>query len=247
MVSYGYVGPPAGHGFEGMQGKQWREPPNLNLNQEGLDGTQAAGACTFVQELIRRRVAGPRITKDEMYDAFLEDVKQGMPLNDAIPMHTPSQGSLRVLTWNVHFFQRGYSGVEHGCNRDEVKATVARLNPDVILIQEGVPGVEELFPNYPYTAVAAEPEVSHTLPDTIKSAPGTRLLASVHSKLPLDDATSVPLGSDTNGNSAYALLSLPGGMKVGFHSVHLSVRCPASVRRMEIEATAAHCLRLKDR
>ena len=78
----------------------------------------AAGASGFAAELVRRSAAGeafPRgaAVKGMMYDAFLGDVERGAAaLNPLVPA-APSPG-LRVVSWNVHFFQRGYSGEEGG-------------------------------------------------------------------------------------------------------------------------------------
>jgi endonuclease/exonuclease/phosphatase family metal-dependent hydrolase len=257
-------------------------------------GMAAAGASGFAAELVRRSAAGeafPRgaAVKGMMYDAFLGDVERGAAaLNPLVPA-APSPG-LRVVSWNVHFFQRGYSGEEGGDNRAEVAAVLAELQPDVILLQELVcpadwlqaggsaadeaPGVELteerkaallqlLDPalGYRYVAVAPEPDC-HVLPESVRCAPGSRLAVGVLSRLPLSDCAAVPLGGDSHGCAARAVVTMPSGgaaeteaelaavgqaLRVALYSVHLSVRCGPELRREEISGVLADAAEWRER
>jgi endonuclease/exonuclease/phosphatase family metal-dependent hydrolase len=46
---------------------------------------------------------------------------------------------LRVMSFNVHFWQRGYSSRLHGDNQEACVEAVRRHQPDVLLLQEVVP------------------------------------------------------------------------------------------------------------
>lgn len=121
--------------------------------------------ASFAAELVRRAAAGEqfprgRSVKTMMYDAFLLDTAAGQRLNELIPPRhippqaalrepSPSPDTLRVVCWNVHFWQRGYSGEVSGDNRGEVSAVISQLQPDVILMQELVCPADWLDPPAP--------------------------------------------------------------------------------------------------
>ena len=255
----------------------------------------AAGASSFAAELVRRSAAGeafPRgaAVKGMMYNAFLADVACGaaalnpsVPARPALGAEPRTHSSLRVVSWNLHFFQRGYSGDEGGDNRAEVAAVLAELQPDVILLQElvcpvehlpaserqqvaeGVPAVdltEErksallqlLDPalGYVHAAVAPEPDC-HVLPESVRCAPGVRLAVGVLSRLPLLDCAAPPLGGDSHGCAARAVVELRAGaaeagaaLRVALYSVHLSVRCDPEVRLQEVSGCVADSERWRE-
>jgi endonuclease/exonuclease/phosphatase family metal-dependent hydrolase len=233
------------------------------------------GSSSFATELARRAAtseAFPRgaSVKTMMYDAYLADIQAGATaLHDQIPTRpaaaasSAAPSSLRVMSYNVHFFQRGYSGEQGGDNRAEVSAVIAELQPDVILLQElccpadwagsedGAAGVDLnaercaallklLNPalGYAYATVAPEPDV-HVLPESLHCAPGVRLAVGVLSRLPLLECAAPPLGGDSNGSAARAVVELRdpsgGSYRLGLYSVHLSVRCPAELRLEEVQ------------
>ena len=110
-------------------------------------------------ELVVLRARGAPFPKGraEMYRAFLRDVKRDAKRNDAIPprprlsprnprlaaLELPKPArrprGLRVMSFNVHFWQRGYSSRLHGDNQEACVEAVRRHQPDVLLLQEVVP------------------------------------------------------------------------------------------------------------
>ena len=110
-------------------------------------------------ELVALRARGALFPKGraEMYRAFLRDVKRDAKRNDAIPprprlsprnprlaaLELPKPArrprGLRVMSFNVHFWQRGYSSRLHGDNQEACVEAVRRHQPDVLLLQEVVP------------------------------------------------------------------------------------------------------------
>ena len=222
----------------------------------------------FVDALIAAETAGrdPPRGKEKMYACFLADVAASVVCNGYIPPHVAASAAsptLRVLSWNVHFWQRGYSGEERGDNRAAINDAVRRLSPDVILLQEVIDptavAVSErqvdrkaqllrcLDPTLGYVhaswALASD---CHVLPASVKAAPGARLGVAILSRLPLLAAAAVPLGdAGSNGHAATAVLALPAPSssplrRLGIYTAHLSVRCPGATRLAEIAGVVQH-------
>lgn len=199
--------------------------------------------------------------KQLMYQCFLDDVAASVPSNAAIPKRngTRPPRTLRVMTFNVHFFQRGYSGEEHGDNRTCINQIVGHLKPDVIFLQEVVAmdvscgdggstvvdaaSIKAIFNpalgyNFATFALASD---CHVLPDSVCCAPGQRLAVAIASRIPLQSCAPVALGGGTNGNAASAVLKIDEGLTLGLYTAHLSVRCAnASTRREEVCGVVAH-------
>ena len=84
--------------------------------------------------------------KDFMYDCFKKDVAAGIAANAEIPRHlafdpATHRSKLRTMTFNVHFFQKGFSGVCLGDATDEVLGVIERVNPDLLMLQEVPPSL----------------------------------------------------------------------------------------------------------
>ena len=209
-------------------------------------------AATFVQHIMdgTKRPAGVPM-KAFMYDCFRHDVARGkLAENPRIPRHdgflagaAPSQ-RLRLVSFNVHFFQMGYSGVELGDSRVPVLALIAELHPDLMLLQE-VP--QSVLPDvtarlaaigFPH-CVAAGSADAHVLDKKLKSFPGERLHVVLASRLPLLSSEAVPM---LDGHAAFAEVDLSAAAtpnarrRLLVYTLHLSVRCEASKRREEVEA-----------
>ena len=235
--------------------RQWRRRARM---EAAAQPPSAAGA--FAQVLIDAAASGtrPAVSKELMYKCFLADVATGA---DAAAV--PPRGAdvaLRILTFNVHFFQRGYAGEEHGPNRGAISDAVRATNPDVVLLQEVTDGDgrsiarnEQLHsvldPALGYTHVAFAPASDcHVLPESVRSAPGARLAVAILSRFPLISAQAVPLGGDSHGSAASVVVALPrvdgasdsAPLRVGLYTVHLSVRCPPGTRLAEIGGVVAH-------
>ena len=186
--------------------------------------------------------------KEFMYESFRRDVSRGITIeNPSIPAHSGVASGgvprrLRLVSFNVHFFQKGYSGVELGDSREEVLKLVADLNPELLLLQE-VP--KSVLPDlYRRLAAIGFPHVvaggsadAHVLADDIASYPGERLHVVLASRLPLHSSTAVPM---LDGHAAFAEVDLssaaPGAPNLLLYTLHLSVRCEASKRMHEVEA-----------
>jgi endonuclease/exonuclease/phosphatase family metal-dependent hydrolase len=207
--------------------------------------------------------------KQLMYECFLADVAASVPANANIPERSAQRTprTLRAVTFNVHFFQRGYSGEEHGDNRACINRIVRRLNPDVIFLQEVVAvgesgegggggsapattvadaaSIQAVFDpalGYDFTTFALASD-NHVLPDSVRCAPGQRLAVAIASRIPLQACSSVALGGGTHGYAASAVLHLENeGLRIGLYTAHLSVRCasPETTRCEEIRTVVAH-------
>jgi len=96
---------------------------------------------------------------------------------------------------------------------------------------------------YNYSVAAGSADV-HTLPATHPRFSNERLHVMLLSKLPLRQASAVPM---LDGNAAFADVHLPAAMtgakedlSVMAYSVHLSVRCKPAKRQREIASVLAH-------
>ena len=114
---------------------------------------------SYTAELVALRARGALFPKGraEMYRAFLRDVQRDTKRNDEIPprprlsprnprlaaLELPKPPrrprGLRVMSFNVHFWQRGYSSRLYGDNQEACVEAVRRHQPDVLLLQEVVP------------------------------------------------------------------------------------------------------------
>lgn len=217
----------------------------------------AAGA--FAQLLIDAAASGtrPAVSKEVMYECFLADIATGADALSVPPR--AADVALRLLTFNVHFFQRGFSGEEHGPNRAAISDAVRATSPDVVLLQEVVSDgasitcdeqlLSVLDPALGYTHVTFAPASDcHVLHESVRSAPGARCAVAILSRLPLISASAVPLGGDSHGSAASAVVALPRAgdasvgapLQVGLYTVHLSVRCPLGTRLAEMSGVVAH-------
>ena len=189
--------------------------------------------------------------KEFFYECFEKDVARGKELeNPRIPKHSAfslspqsSQVPLRLVSFNVHFFQRGFSNVLKGSSHEEVLQILSELNADVLLLQE-VPqsAVADLARRlaamgYPHHVAAGSAD-AHVLSADSAAYPRERLHVMVASRLAMRRSAAVPM---LDGHAAFAELSL--GTHAGalcVYSAHLSVRCDASKRRREMEALLRH-------
>ena len=115
---------------------------------------------SYTAELVALQAQGAPFPKgkgvqEEMYKAFLRDVSRDATRNAAIPSRLSSHGmrlaafnvptpprlprGLRVMSFNVHFWQQGYSNRLRGANQKACVELVRRHAPDVLLLQEVVP------------------------------------------------------------------------------------------------------------
>jgi len=210
----------------------------------------ARPAATFVQWMMDGcppRPVGMRL-KDFMYDCFKRDVSAGQAGNAAIGSHagftanSSSRNTLRVMTFNVHFFQRGFSGVVLGDALDEALSIVARLNPDILMLQEVPPSLLPKLQqrlaalDLPHGVSAGSADV-HILDPSVGVYARERLHVYLASRLPLLHSAAVPM---LDGHAAFAELDLGAGASAYVYSVHLSVRCPGSKRRDEVGAVLQH-------
>jgi endonuclease/exonuclease/phosphatase family metal-dependent hydrolase len=213
------------------------------------------------------------VRKTQMYAAFVKEASMVDSHSRAPPL--PAPGALRMLTWNIHFWRRGYSALELGDNTAEVVACVRSINPDVLLLQEVVDTNNELKVladglGYQVCQLSASPDV-HTLPPDQESYAGERLHVAVLARAgaTVTRREAVPMA----GGSGHASLAVihtggaaptaaertggggndgndgnrpPARRAVAFYSVHLSVRCDAALRRQEIASVVAHSEALTD-
>jgi len=220
-------------------------------------------AAHFVQHLLGGAQRPKDMTmKEFMYECFRRDVARGQRSeNMVIPEHTgilTSVSRLRLLSFNVHFFRSGYSGVELGDSSDEIFAVVKLLNPDLVLLQE-VPAsriaeTEQRLQALGYAYhVAAGSGDAHVLPPTGSFA-HERLHVCIASRLPL--GRKGPVLMDVDGHAAFVEVELPrpvhgeqhrsaqfGGdaqPRLRVYCLHLSVRCDASKRQREVAAVLRH-------
>ena len=180
--------------------------------------------------------------KDFFYECYKSDVEYGAMIeNPAIPRHVqfvPVQAGLRqcsrrlrVVSFNLHFFQEGFSNVLKGSNRATVVGIIQELNADVLLLQElphsAVDDFASELASMGYSHhVAAGSSDAHVLPADSVAYPSERLHVMVASRLPLLHCEAVPM---LDGHAAYAEISLgdavTGTAALQPYSAHLSVRC----------------------
>lgn len=186
--------------------------------------------------------------KDFMYDCFKKDVAAGIAANAEIPRHlafdpATHRSKLRTMTFNVHFFQKGFSGVCLGDATDEVLGVIERVNPDLLMLQEVPPSLlsslrEKLASIHGLAHfVAAGSADVHVLDPSVGIFPNERLHVVVASKLPFRRSGAVPM---LDGNAAFAEVELDGATSALVYSLHLSVRCEASKRRDEVASVVDH-------
>lgn len=204
--------------------------------------------CAFVQWMIE---GGPKPKglsfKDFMYDCFKRDVAKGEAANAQIPPHfafdaARQQRTLRVMTFNVHFFQKGFSGVCLGDATDEVMDAIERSNPDVLMLQEVPPSLLDSLRKRLHVLglvyfVAAGSADVHILDPSVGVFPNERLHVAVASKLPFRRNGAAPM---LDGHAAFAEVALDATTSALLYSVHLSVRCEATKRRDEVAAVVEH-------
>jgi endonuclease/exonuclease/phosphatase family metal-dependent hydrolase len=68
----------------------------------------------------------------QMKELFLNDCKKNAHNNALIPQHTPSEQTVRVATYNVHFF----TDVYHKNSYHQIFDTIKTINADVLVLQE---------------------------------------------------------------------------------------------------------------
>jgi endonuclease/exonuclease/phosphatase family metal-dependent hydrolase len=216
--------------------------------------------CSFVRHMLGGgRIPAGLSPKEFLYESFCHDVRSQCVGNGSIPPHAAGKVAqerrLRVVTFNVHYFQAGYSGVDKGDTTDEVMDILSQLNGDVLLLQE-VPAslvktVERRLATfgYPHT-IAASSGDAHVLPSSC-AFPGQRLHVLVSSRLPFRQSGAVPM---LDGHAAFAEIALPlpassvpaaGSLTSSVfsalvYSVHLSVRCEGAKRCAEVGAVLSH-------
>ena len=94
--------------------------------------TMERAFSSYTAELVALQAEGApfpkgKAAKEGMWRAFKRDVARGLPANAAIPPRLPSGQpgavSLRVMAYNIHFWQRGYSAVVMGPIGDGCRRT----------------------------------------------------------------------------------------------------------------------------
>ena len=222
------------------RGQQLFARPASHFVQHSMNGEQRPKGMSF---------------KQFFYECFKRDVARGETTeNLAIPKRNAADGKLRLLSFNIHFFCKGYSFECLGSNTEEVLRIVADASPDVVLFQEVPQSELEAFKRrlaalgYPHAVAAGCADV-HVLSAGSKAFPGERLHVMVASRLPLLQSAAVPM---LDGHAAFAEIALDDEHKtarkstlqqprsVAIYSVHLSVRCEAHKRRREVEAVLRH-------
>ena len=190
-----------------------------NVGPRAAEVAWSRPPARFVQHLLTGFPAKPpRVPfKRFMYDCFLEDVAALAGSSVAAVSAAPRGLALRLATFNVHFFRRGFSDVALEDSRAVVLADLTALDPDVAFLQEvpasEVEGLrEDLRKRGWFHFVAAGAADVHVLPDSVGpvvSFPGERLHACIASKLPFLASGAAPLGD--GGAAAFAEMSLSSG------------------------------------
>ena len=99
-------------------------------------------ACQeMMAELFRKDVSAREHRNAEdvpVHEALLDQLREPS-LQDGVAVETAAPPiTLRILTWNIHFWREGFSHRELGDNRAGVEAVLRAVNPDVVLLQEVV-------------------------------------------------------------------------------------------------------------
>lgn len=213
---------------------------------------RARPPCNFVQSMLdkTKKPAGMSFV-DFMYDCFKRDVAVGEVSNSDVSSshvnYAGGRGTLRVMTFNVHFFQQGFSGKCFGDSMDDVMSILKRVNPDVLMLQEVPPSLlEPLRARLKATCglsfsnvIAAGSADVHILDPAVGVYPNERLHVVLASRVPFARCAAVPM---LDGNAAFAELCLDAAGKrtALLYCLHLSVRCEASKRRDEVAAVLEH-------
>ena len=217
-----------------VQGYQQRKfsRPAAHWVQHAMDGAKRPANVSF---------------KDFFYECYHRDIARGEAFeNTEIPHNAPTDRRVRFVSFNVHFFAKGYSNVCLGSNSEEVLQIFKTLNADVILVQEVPQSALSKFKRnlaslgYTHTVSAGSSDI-HVLPADSPYYPGERLHVMIAARLPLLRTAAVPM---LNGHAAFAEVSLSTGSgpvaSAAVYCVHLSVRCEPATRRREIEAVLRH-------
>lgn len=175
-------------------------------------------ASHWVQHLMdgASRPAGVSM-KEFMYECFKRDVARGelgenRDILRDIRVHRREGRSLRMVSWNVHFFSVGYSNVVLGDGLDEAKAVISLLHADVLLLQEVPPSVlgkleKWLLDAEGYTHFVAAPSADpHVLAADSSVYAGERLLVLIASKRPFRQSAQVAMAN--GGHAAFAEIEL---------------------------------------
>ena len=186
-----------------------------------------------------------------MYGCFLKDIAALKNVDAVLPQHqgfSDSFRTLRVATFNVHFFRSGFSSVTLEDSTLDALSVVETLNPDIMLFQEVPASALEYLSSklrsmgFLHFVAAGSADV-HVLPADMPNFPfpGDRLHACLASKLEVASTEVIPM---LDGHAAHAEVKLGklGGNagNVLIYSAHLSVRCPGSKRRAEVDALIRH-------
>ena len=199
--------------------------------------------------------------KQKMYQAYLEDAK--VHSTEPPKFFSSNRDSnrddslLRLMLWNVHFWRSGYSseelalpGSSDSSNLKQVVATVSKVAPDVLLLQEVVnvginPPLAALEKaGYRLCVIAGSPDV-HVLPENQPSFAGQRLQVAVlvktasQKRIEIVRTEMVPMDGGKNGHAAFALLRVNRHL-IAVYCVHSSVRCEGSLRLTEVQSLVRH-------
>ena len=230
---------------------------NFALHERDSSIKFARPASAFVKWMLDgspSRPAGMSF-KEFMYDCFSRDVKAGESANAAIGTHagfSASTRQLRLMTYNVHFFQRGFSDVIKGDTLEEVLSIVQEANPDVLMLQEVplslIPKLQQRLAalGMPHGVSAGSADV-HVLDPSVGVYANERLHVYLASRLPFRRSAAVPM---LDGHAAFAEVELSPADGTStikqkassalVYSAHLSVRCPSGKRREEVSAVLGH-------
>jgi endonuclease/exonuclease/phosphatase family metal-dependent hydrolase len=151
-----------------------------------------------------------------MYDCYKKDVINNQHFQLRRSQDGAPGSQFRVVSFNVHFFTRGYSSEAFSDNSEEVEKVLVSLNADVVFLQEvpesllGPLGSATKMLNslgYMHTVVAGSSDV-HVLPVNIGGAAtsygGMRLHVVVASRSPYHEFGAVPMGE---GHAAFGVVN----------------------------------------
>ncbi len=73
-----------------------------------------------------------KLDRQQKLKIFVDDVEKFQTENEKITPHFPSPQIIRIMTYNVHYWTDPFEQP----NFDNILKTIARINPDIVLLQE---------------------------------------------------------------------------------------------------------------
>lgn len=135
--------------FAGRSGKQqgnswhsWTSKICMGLGLTGLArcfyGQQVAHADGFAKQQLppasmwQRVAQGHNVSRHEMVNHYIADCNRLAGENASIPTHRKNNETVRVATYNVHFWH----SPDLRYNFDAMMQTIGAINPDILILQE---------------------------------------------------------------------------------------------------------------